>query len=346
MSVITREITLGARDLRSLTWFGDTLVDWAAGGARYGLDGTYDPPSVIFAQNDHAYDAAVATSDGATAVIYQRGGTKALVIQHGEVIKELKRDCYHADAYEYPVCIWTNLEGQTLLAHCPDNYSKIEIDNLDSGTRLTKTAHERRPADFFHSRLQVNPAGTRLLSAGWVWHPWDAVLYFDLPLALEDPRHLDQIEGSTPHSRHVGLAEESSACWQNNDRLLIAGSEEEEDPEEANEYPDVVRLHPKGIVVYDILQSTCLTSVTLSEPAGTMMPVGPDHVLALFRHPRLISLKDGAVVAEWPKISSGNQRSSICWPLKNRVPPIALDPLHRRVAIGQGDSKIHVLAFE
>ena len=55
--------------------------------------------------------------------------------------------------------------------------------------------------------------------------------------------------------------------------------------------------------LYDIETGSLLTDVLLDEPPGAMMPVGDEHVLCLYRHPRLVSLDSGDVVASWPELS-------------------------------------------
>jgi len=326
--------TIPAPGVKSLVWCGDDLVDWVAGGTVYSLDGTTIAPTV-----NHAYrfDAATATPDGEWAVIFERLGTKAVLLRNGEHVRELNRSSYCADAYEYPVCLWRSRE-RVLIAHCPDEYNRIEIDDVETGERLTRG--DRSPEDFFHSRLQVNPGGTRLLSAGWVWHPWDAVAIFDIEAALRDGRVLDKLDGSTPQSRHVGLAEEGTACWQSDTRILLGGTDEEEDPEEADEEP-ATRLQAKGIAVYDLAEKRCVSALRLDTVPGTLMPMSDTHVVTFYDHPRLVSLETGAVIEEWPDLATGHQLSSIIRAL-DPLPPLALDPAGRRFAVATDEEVVVV----
>ena len=321
--------SIPAQGVASLTWCGDRLVDWVGGGLAYHLDGRReDPRSAWF----FPFDAACATPDGRYAVVYQRHGTKALLLRDGNLLRELNRSFYHAHVYDYPVHIWRAPDGRTLLAHCPEDYRRIEIDDADTGTRLT--AGERTPKDFFHSRLMVNETGTRLLSAGWVWHPWDAVSFYDIAEALRDPAHLDSLVNSAPHSRNVSLAEESSACWQTSERVLLGGSAEEEDP---NDDPEITepRLHTRGIAVYDVVAKTYVRSAILTEPPGTMMPIGESHAVCFYKWPRLVSLADGQVVMGWEDLACGDQVSSIS--RRDRFPALAIDVEHRRFAVADAD---------
>ncbi len=94
---------------------------------------------------------------------------------------------------------------------------------------------KRKPSDFFHSRLAASPQGKRLLSAGWARHPWGVVMCFDFARGLADPCHFDYGYSVSTCSRNVYLAEESSACWLDDDRIVIGASGELEDPEESRE---------------------------------------------------------------------------------------------------------------
>src|SRR5204862_1840925 len=91
----------------------------------------------------------------------------------------------------YPVALFTLPDGTQGLAHCPEEYNKLEIEELASGRRLTTRTGEA--VDFFHSRLQVSPGGTYLLSAGWVWHPLDTVQIFRMAVVLKNTEQLDRI---------------------------------------------------------------------------------------------------------------------------------------------------------
>lgn len=258
-------------------------------------------------------------------------------------MRELNRSFYHASVYDYPICLWTTESGRTLIAHCPEDYCRIDIEEAETGTRLTNG--ERKPSDFFHSRLMINTAGTRLLSAGWVWHPWDFVLTFDVYEALRDPAHLDDSKLHASGSRNISLAEESSACWQTPDRLLLGASMEPEDgnDEETTRLIGEPRLHPGGLAVYDLVSQRYLRSAALGEPPGTMMPVGESHAICFYRHPKLVSLESGKIVMCWEDINSGNQVSSIS--CHGEVPPMALDTENQRFAVFGSDA-ITVIQIE
>lgn len=93
----------------SLTWCGDALVDWVSGGNVFHLDGRRKEPRISWG---FPFDAACATEDGEYAVIYQRTGTKGLLLREGKIVRELNRSYYHAHAGE-TVTQWEDLDTGT-----------------------------------------------------------------------------------------------------------------------------------------------------------------------------------------------------------------------------------------
>ena len=330
-----------AAGIRSLCWRGEELVDWVGGCRAFALDGTERPSSVHYA---YRFDAATASPDGRYAVIYERLGTKGLLLHDGKCIREINRSYYHADAYEYPVALFRDPGERLLLAHCPEDYCRIDLEEAESGRLLTASAG-RKPEDFFHSRPTASPHGKRLLSAGWVWHPWSAVVCFDVARALADPRHLDEVK-ALPYSGKVCLAEESSACWLDDDRIAVASSGELENREESREAGPGADLLPRGVAVYDLAGGMCLRAFQLDAPGGTILAIGANHVLSLYRHPKLIELATGKVLHVWTQLHSGIQDGSIVCGLEGdaKPPPMAIDPAGRRFAIVNGDA-VTVIEF-
>jgi hypothetical protein len=179
--VLFTQFSFNATGIRSLCWRGDQLVDWVGGGRAFAPDGTETPARVSYG---YRFDAATASPDGRFAVIYERLGTKGLLLHDGRILREIDRSFSHAEAYEYPVALFNDPDGRLLLAHCPGNYGRIELEEAESGRPLIASA-DRKPSDFFHSRLAASPHGKRLLSAGWVWHPLSVVVCFDVAQASQ-----------------------------------------------------------------------------------------------------------------------------------------------------------------
>jgi hypothetical protein len=158
MALFTQS-SFNATGIRSLCWRGDQLVDWVGGGRAFTTNGAEQPANVRYA---YRFDAVTASPDGRFAVIYERLGTKGLLLREGRVLRELDRSFYQAEAYEYPVALFNGPDGRVLLAHCPGNYCRIELEEAETGRSLTASA-ERKPSDFFHSQLAASPHGKRLL---------------------------------------------------------------------------------------------------------------------------------------------------------------------------------------
>ncbi|MEJ2118419.1 MAG: hypothetical protein P8Y36_11235, partial [Alphaproteobacteria bacterium] len=310
-----------------------------SGGNVFEIDGTEHTAKRRYAYH---FEAATASPDGRFAVIYERLGTKGLLLEDGKILRELNRSFYHAEAYEYPVALFYEPDGRLLLAHCPADYNRIELEEVETGQVLTALPN-RDPPDFFHSRLRASPNGQRLLSAGWVWHPWSAVACFDVARALADPCHLDNLDSVSPYSQHVGLTEETSACWLDDDTIVLGASNEPESPEERHEAGAEPRLRPCGVAVYDLTNgATCRGAFQLDEQPGTLLAVGPHHILSLYRHPKLIDLANGRILHVWRELRSGLQDGSILWGLneETRPPPMAFDSTNHRFAIANGDAVI------
>ena len=336
-----RRSHFSASGVRSLSWRGDELVDWVGGGRTFTVVGAERRAIVNFG---YRFDAATASPDGRCVVIYERLGTKGLLLWDGKIVRELDRSYYHADAYEFPVALFNGPDGRPLLAHCPGNYCRLELEDAETGRPLTASA-ERKPSDFFHSRLSASPHGRRLLSAGWQWHPVSLVACYEVAQALAEPRHLDDCHGPAA-SFNPGLAEENSACWLDDDHLAVAASAEPEQDSVEDQDDIEPRLHPCGLAVYDVASRTCLRAFKMDEPAGTILPLGTRHVLSLYRHPKLIELSTGQVVHAWTELSSGRQDGSIMWGLSDDAmpPAMAFDPSSGRFAIANGDT-VTVLEF-
>lgn len=328
--ISTREIRISAKGVRSLAWNGDELIDWAGGGKRFLLSGETIPNPVYYA---YSFDAAAMSPSGEFAVLYTRLGTKGLVLHRGKILREINRSYYHAEVYEYPIAMARLRDGREVLIHCPEEYCRLEIEELESGKRLTERS-SRKPEDFFHSRLAASADGRTLLSAGWIWHPVDAIRVFDIEAALRDSSELD--------GRGFGIdawAEESSAAFSSDGRLIVAlNGIENEDGDTSATSTSVIEIR-----TFDFRVSRAPTVVRRSGRLGTVMPVGSNHLLGLYECPRLIDSATGEELKSWPHIHSGQQTSSIL--VSNPpLPAIALDSARRRCAVADSE-RITVLLF-
>lgn len=310
-------------EAQSLVWNGDDLVDVVGGGRRWGPDGVEQPASVI---HGFPFDRSVVSPSGRYSVVYAERGTKALLLDGDRLVRELNRSYYQADAFDYPVALGALQDGREVLVHCPDEYNVLEIEDAESGERLT--GGERDPKDVFHSRLEVSPDGTRLLSAGWFWHPYGVVEVFDLASALTDPAVLDG-RGVLPLDPGID-AEVVSACWLDGDRLAVATGGESRDDEETP------ALGPRQLGVWSLSVRRWIHRSRVDFCIGTLIARG-DTVISLYGHPRLIDVTTGAVVAEWPTVEVPRRDGSY-GVTHIPTPVVALHPDGTRLAVAQPES--------
>jgi hypothetical protein len=304
---------LPAEPVKSLVWHNGKLMDWVSGDVEYDPNGTKRGPTVQYA---YRFDAAIVSPSGNYVALYERLGTKAIILGPDRLFREVNRSFYHAHVYEYPILFFRLTDGREALAHCPESYCKLQIEDPVTGTRLS-TPGTGRLQSMFHSRLAANATGTRILSAGWVWHPVDVVRVFDLKPTTGGCFSLETCDQCCNRD-----AEASNAIFNSSGQLIVASAKEAEDfcEDEPGE-----RLRPGMIGVYDLDEQKLVSLAPLEDNAGTLMPVGNKYVVGFFEHPKLIDVATGRVLCRWPDLKTGQQASSIIWH-KALPPPLALDP--------------------
>jgi hypothetical protein len=330
------EITAPHRPVRSLVWRGDELVDWVVGGRAFLPDGTTRERHVAYS---YRFDAAVGSPSGNYAVIHERLGTKGLLLREGTIVRELDRSFYHANVYEYPVCLFALPGGREVIAHCPDSYCDAVIEDAETGERLSAPSTGDRQS-FFHSRLAASPDGRFLLTAGWVWQPWDVVLVWELRTRPDG-----LIEFHEPDRGYQDETEVASAAFAGNDHLLVSTASGA-DNFVSDEELTADQLSPMSLGRWSLAENRWVSHATAADEVGTLMPVGERHAVGFYDCPKLFDLASGRVVHRWPELRTGRQLSSIIHHLKpeDRPPPIALDPLNRRFAVGIGQ-QVTVIQF-
>lgn len=269
---------------RSLVWEGDELVDWVGGGRRWRADGTEQSAGVNYA---YPFDHAVGSPSGRFSVIYANRQTKGLVLEHGRILREINRSFYCADAYDYPVALGMLPDGREVMAHCPDGYNLIEIETLADGQRLTR--RESQGIDVFHSRLQFSPDGRYLLSAGWVWHPWNVLHVYDVAEALSQPASLD----------HTDLAprvngEVACACWLDAGHVVVTTTGEDELDDESHD------LGAGESGIWSMPQRAWSQRQHAWNPLGPLYPCA-GGLIYVDEHLRW-STPDGRVQLAWPEL--------------------------------------------
>jgi hypothetical protein len=320
---------------RTLTWDGEELVDPAGGWVRFRPDGTWEHPRVRYA---FPFDQAVRSPSGRYTAICVRRGTKALLLDGLAVLRELNRSFYLADAYEYPLALGRLPDGREIVVHCPDRYNVLEVDVVETGERLTQRA--ANPTDYFHSRLQVSSDGRYLLSAGWIWHPVEGLVVFDLQRGLTEPASLDR--DALFSFGYIGF-EIEAAAFSSGGIVVLATSDALDELD--NDYSEFTRgIGPRELVRYSPAERKILSRAHTSEPVGTIMPVGPEgeFTVGFFEHPKLFDARTGEVVARWADLRTGRQAGSIIHGIEP-PPPLALDTNGSRFAVGGSDGITAVL---
>lgn len=322
MNVTQQELPI--QGARTLAWVNDALIDVAAGWQQFYPE--LQPPR--FTRYGPRFDATCAAPAGDVVALIDSLGTKALLLESdGQVIREINRSYYHANVYRYPIALFTLPGGRTGLAHCPDDYNLLQLEDAHTGERLTAT-EGRKPADLFHSRLAVSDDGSMLLSAGWVWHPWDVLAVYDLSRALSQSDELDGL-GSVLGIRGLANGEVSGACFVGADVIVSTGSEEN-DPDSPDD------LEPQLLARWSTSEGRFTWRHQLDHCAGDLVSLA-GNVLALNQHPRLYDADSGLLLHQWPDLPTGESTSSITRGDTFAGPRrIAIDPHHPRFAYTDG----------
>ncbi|WP_069164845.1 hypothetical protein [Nocardia altamirensis] len=335
MKEVHRDV-LAVEGAKTLLWVGGRLFDIAKGWQSIPLDGSEG--SSIFTGYGDQFDAAVVAPQGDVVALLASTGTKGLLLaSDARFLREINRSYYHADAYRYPLALFTLPDGRTGLVHCPEEYNRLEVEDAVTGERRTVGA-DRTPTDFFHSRLAVSPSGRYLLSAGWVWHPWGCIAVYDLHQALADPTVLDS-DGNDLN--RLVQPEVAGACFVDDD-VVLSTAEDDPDPESELD-PD--ELAPLMLARWSTSTKSFIWRTQLELAAGDLVPIA-GHVLALNSHPRLFDATTGELVAEWPDISTDSAESSIVWSRSFAGPArVAVDQTTPRFAVTDGE-RITVIHLE
>jgi hypothetical protein len=322
-----RRDVITVKGAKALVWVEGRLYDVAAGWRPIPTDGS-SGSSRFGTYGDQFDDAAVSPRGDVVALMASTGTKCLLVASDGQLIREVNRSYYQAEAYRYPLVLCTLPDGRTGLVHCPERYNQVEVEVAVTGERLTAST-DRKPVDFFHSRLAVSPSGRYLLSAGWVWHPWGCVAVYDLHRALAEPTTLDSF-GEKFGLRGPEQAEVAGACFVDDD-VVVSTSPEPNDPQGPED------LAPDMLARWSARTGTFAWRTQLDLTAGDVVPVA-GHVLALYGHPRLYDATSGELIAEWPEISTGDADSSIVWDQSFSGPArVAVDEANRRFAVTDGE---------
>jgi hypothetical protein len=225
--------------LSTICWFNNSIVDWASAGKQYHFDGSEN--ELFTGHFRGVFDGAITSENGDYMFIYQRLGTKGLLLKNGNLIKEIDRSYYCADSYEFPAAFVTLKDNQTYLIYCPFFYNRLDFENVETGEIITNVSG-RNPSDYFHSRLEISPDKKYLLCKGWYWHPWSEIRVFDLEASLLNPLLLDDRYMEPDVSTEI-----CTASFISNSKVLIGSSSEESRHED-----ETYRLPQSSIAIWDM----------------------------------------------------------------------------------------------
>ncbi len=305
-------------------------MDFVAGGNTYRLDGSYEQTQLEYG---FGFDSAIVSDNGVYAVVYVRLGTKGILLNNGEMIREINRPYYCSDAYEYPIAFLKLPNGEYAIVHCPENYNEVVLESIDSAER-TVIGKKVEGGPFF-SRLKVNPSGKVIMHCGWWWHPFGLGATIDIEGC--SPDSLRNKEWNEPFTSQVEIC---SCDFLTDDLVVVSATDEAFDSDE-----EVKGLGLNEIGLFSLKENQFLKKVRPEGEykRGTLIAIDENVVLDLYELPKLIDLNTGAIVQEFEDINSGVQDSSIIWGINN-VPPIAVNKVNKRIAIANGCT-IHVLSF-
>jgi hypothetical protein len=271
--------TITANSIKTICWQGNSIVDWAS-GIRYELDGTKKHFGYHYTYN---FDSAINSNDGVYVLIYQKLGTKGLLLKNGEIVKEINRSYYCANAYEFPA-VFVTLENITYLIHCPVSYNQLDFENVETGEIITNI-HGRDLKDRFYSRLEVSPDSTYLMSKGWVWHPLDEILVFEIAKCINNPRLLDEPQ------LYPNVGVEICTASFIDDETVIIGSSDEIFNEDNIEY-----LPPKHIALWDLKTNKILIPIRTKENIANLYAIDSSQAWDLFCFPKIVNIVTGEII--------------------------------------------------
>ncbi|QKJ30560.1 hypothetical protein HQ865_12590 [Mucilaginibacter mali] len=320
-----RKIELKAERVRTIDWYGDDIIDWAA-FKLYSLDGSSKQLSNSYFA--FGFNKSISSQNGEYAFIYQKFGTKGLLLKNRKLLREINRSYYFADAYEYPAAFITFM-GNTYLVHCPKAYNQLDFEDVETGELITDVP-VREPEDIFHSRLEVSPDQSTLISKGWLWHPLDVVATYRVPECIANPKLLD---ADANIFNYVGT-EICTASFIDNSSILIGSSEEVIDDE-------IKDLPPNHIAILQLETMAVTKLISPKTEFGNLFSINESLAWDLYKYPKLIDLNTGEIIVKYEEIDSGLQNSAIM-NSKEYLPQICYNQHTKSIAIS-GHDKIYVL---
>lgn len=315
--------------VKTISWRGKDLVDWATGTKIHG-EGEWPSQQIHYAYN---FDTAITSEDGQYALIFTKQGTKGLLLKNGKMLREINRSYYQAEVYEYPAAFFVAANGRTYLAHCPEAYCQLDFEDVETGEVITHV-EGREPQDYFYSRLEVSADNKWLISKGWVWHPWDMVVAFNIEACLQNPLLLDKVTKTPDVNAEVGVA----GFISNHEVLIGAIGDGELMDEEAE---NAEALQPGQLVVWNLETDELSAPVTVKGIFGNIFPIDDTYTWDLAGCPRIINYRTGEVTDQLDELLVNPQVSSIIHHIE--APQISYSREQKAVAVVTKDRKVGLL---
>lgn len=333
MKVIRETIELPVKP-HTLGWNGNQLVCFENGEQYYPAYDSYPTwrgmPERIGYSFGGQFDRAITSPDARYILLYTNLGTKGLLLRSpNELIREVNRSYYCADVYEYPA-VFVVADGRTFLVHCPLEYCRLDFEDVETGEIVTMLP-DRKPQDFFHSRLEISPGGRYLISKGWVWHPVDMITFYTIEDCLKNPLLLDECvhiktQDEEANEKEFGDDFEFSSASFLNDQMLLV----------------VTPGANSTLYWWNMNNRKVIRKLKTEDQLGNLLAIDEHRAWDFFHHPKLIDLDTGKIEWQEEGINTGNQNSSIIHDLQ--LPPIAWNRKASKLAIG-GENKVEILTL-
>jgi hypothetical protein len=311
---------------KCLFWQGDKLVDPVRGKSFEILDSTPREKITVNLTDLHwrigfDFDASVSKQieDDQWLVLYQRRGTKAVILRNLKTVREIDRSYYHSFTHEFPVAIVVLPSGKAGIVHCPEEYCKIEIDDAETGERLTKRNGQGNES-YFHSRLCVSPNGTKVCVGGWHWHPIEYGRFFEIAKIVASPSLLEKTAIIDQENSKDSEFDDIENIVFSDDNSVIASMQNSYNEESAFSQ---LRFWSPTTLSWTSEPKRC-------ETLG-LIYCKNDFAFSFYEHLKLVNVRTGEVATRWPDLKTGTQRG--CYANLATTPVHAFDPVKFRLAI-------------
>lgn len=169
---------------------------------------------------------------------------------------------------------------------------------------------------------------------GWAWHPVDTVELFEIAECFKNPFLLDKSSLYPDFGTEI-----NSASFIDNDKILIASSDEE--PFNDEEPPILPQKH---IAVWNFLTNEISKPIKVNGEFGNVFAINDQLAWDMFKYPKIINIQTGEIESKIEEINSGLQTSSILYGDIDKYPQICFDKASSQIAIKIDSTTIEVLS--